>query len=79
MRSYLSACLAALTLAMPAASTAAAALTAQEINDANPPEAGDARGAVAKLQIFLDRARFSPGVIDARLGENVKRALVDQI
>lgn len=30
---------------------------------------------VLKLQILLDRAHFSPGVIDGRMGENVQRAL----
>ena len=35
----------------------------------------DARANIAKLQILLDHAHFSPGVIDARMGDNVRSAL----
>jgi lipoprotein-anchoring transpeptidase ErfK/SrfK len=50
------------------------ALSREEINDATHAK-GSERARTAKLQILLDRARFSPGVIDGRMGENVKNAL----
>ena len=33
------------------------------------------RSATAKLQIFLDRAGYSPGAIDGRMGSNVRKAV----
>lgn len=53
----------------------AVGLSAQEINDAHAERASTSRAVVAKVQILLDRARFSPGVIDGRMGENVEQAL----
>lgn len=41
--------------------------------DADTPDAPDP--AIARLQIMLDRTRFSPGVIDGYYGENVRLAL----
>ena len=40
------------------------------------PIRGDREGpAVAKVQILLDQARFSPGVIDGRWGKNTEKAI----
>ena len=55
----------------------AAALSPQAIENA-APDAKRARGvdpATVKAEILLDRAAFSPGVIDGRGGENFKKAL----
>lgn len=49
--------------------------TANGMNEAQLTNDGQSRALTAKLQILLDRARFSPGVIDGRMGENVKKAL----
>lgn len=56
-----------------------AELTPDRINSANftgklPSEDGTSPLAV-KLQVLLDRARFSPGEIDGRFGDNVEKAL----
>ena len=56
------------------------ALTLEEVNTAAfHPKAKASKGlspVVLKAQVLLDRARFSPGVIDARGGENTKKALM---
>ena len=55
------------------------ALTLQEVNSANfNPKAKTSKGlnaVVLKAQVLLDRARFSPGVIDGRGGENMRKAV----
>jgi len=39
------------------------------------PVPGDASEDVARIQVLLDRAGLSPGVIDGRMGDNVNKAL----
>ena len=62
----------------PAAQPAPAALTAQSVNDsvAGAKAGKGADAAIVKAGVLLDRAGFSPGVVDGRDGENFKKALV---
>jgi lipoprotein-anchoring transpeptidase ErfK/SrfK len=53
----------------------AQALKPDQIKAAKASDKGEARALAAKVQILLDRANFSPGVIDGRGGENVDNAL----
>lgn len=60
-----------------AASAAAAPLDIKSVNEApfsNKPGKGPSPTMI-KAQVLLDRARFSPGEIDGRDGENVQKAL----
>src|SRR5437879_4252406 len=63
-------------LAFPAAG---ASLDAAAINSAEfrskPPAEDKIDPVVVKVQVLLDRAQFSPGEIDGKLGENAQKAL----
>jgi lipoprotein-anchoring transpeptidase ErfK/SrfK len=68
-----------LALALTSAPALAEQLTAQAVNDAEWQQAKPAQSAISpamvKLQVLLDRARFSPGEIDGKPGENVEKAI----
>jgi lipoprotein-anchoring transpeptidase ErfK/SrfK len=63
-------------LALPAlgASLDAAAINNAEFR-AKPVSEDKVDAAIVKAQVLLDRARFSPGEIDGKLGENAQKAL----
>ncbi|HYF56132.1 MAG TPA: L,D-transpeptidase [Salinarimonas sp.] len=76
-RRILMAGLAAGALLLGAAAARAQGLSLEAVNGAEPT-AKAVRGvspAVIRAQVLLDRSRFSPGVIDGRMGENVRQAL----
>jgi lipoprotein-anchoring transpeptidase ErfK/SrfK len=60
-----------------AASAQAAELSLEAVNKAefSTSKSKGANPTILKAQVLLDRARFSPGVIDATGGENFKKAL----
>ncbi|MGY4475738.1 L,D-transpeptidase [Bradyrhizobium sp. USDA 3364] len=67
-------------LLLPAAPAMAAGLDAASINNAAAPPAkrpgrDQVNASIARLEILLDRAHFSPGEIDGKLGENAQKAL----
>ena len=76
MRASLALFAAFVLLAVPAG---AGALDVSAINDAQWSEKAKASEAtnpvIVKAQVLLDRAQFSPGEIDGKLGENVKKAI----
>lgn len=64
----------ALLLPAAAAGLDAAAINNAEYNAKRPAD-DQTDAAVVKIQVWLDRARFSPGEIDGKLGENAEKAL----
>jgi putative peptidoglycan binding protein len=67
--------LAALPTSGVARQTAPAKLTPDTINAAELSKGTTSRPLKIKLQVLLDRARFSPGLIDGEDGENVQHAI----
>lgn len=67
-------------LVLVATPAVAGGLDAAAINDASLPQKQPGKekisASIVKLQILLDRAHFSPGAIDGKLGENAQKALV---
>ncbi len=64
----------ALLLPAAAAGLDAAAINGAEY-DAKRPADDQTDAAVVRIQVWLDRASFSPGEIDGKLGENAQKAL----
>src|SRR5947209_14971095 len=69
-----------LALALLPVPAAAVPLDMQAVNDAQWVQRPTAKGRIApimiKAQVLLDRARFSPGEIDGKSGENFSKALM---
>lgn len=63
------------SLVLPAAGLDAASINNAEFEPAKPPAERKVDPLVIKAQVLLDRARFSPGEIDGKLGENAQKAL----
>jgi peptidoglycan hydrolase-like protein with peptidoglycan-binding domain len=66
-------------LLFPICAFAAGHIDARAVNDADFSEKRGAEDkidpAIVKAQVLLDRAHFSPGEIDGKMGENAKKAL----
>ena len=73
------ACLGGLFVLVLAGSAECAELTADAVNGAElksrPSERHKLDPAVVRLEVLLDRAGFSPGEIDGKLGDNAQKAL----
>jgi len=62
-------------LVLPAAGMDAASINNAAYETSKPLTEGKIDPLVIKIQVLLDRARFSPGEIDGKLGENARKAL----
>ncbi len=62
-------------LVLPAAGMDAASINNAEYQSSKPPAERKFDALVIKAQVLLDRARFSPGEIDGKLGVNAQKAL----
>lgn len=62
-------------LVLPAAGMDAASINNAAYETSKPLTEGKIDPLVIKIQVLLDRARFSPGEIDGKLGENAQKAL----
>jgi lipoprotein-anchoring transpeptidase ErfK/SrfK len=62
-------------LLSPAAAIDAASINNAEYESTKPSAKGKVDPLAIKAQVLLDRARFSPGEIDGKLGENAQKAL----
>lgn len=73
----LAAVLASGLLAHPAGAEERARLTPDAVNAAafSPERTRGLSATMVRLQVALDRARFSPGIIDGQAGENVDKAV----
>src|SRR5215510_8149729 len=68
-----------LALVLLAGAASAAPLDMQAVNDAQWRKGAEKSGGsplLIKAQVLLDRAHFSPGEIDGKNGENLKKALM---
>jgi len=77
VRSQLVITLVVATLGLAPASAAPRGLTLHDVNTAEwtKPAGKASRAANIKVQVLLDRASFSPGVIDGRDSDNLEKAL----
>src|SRR5437016_8529774 len=60
---------------LPVAGMDAASINNAEYSPSKPPAEDKIDAAVVKAQVLVDRAQFSPGEIDGKLGENAQKAL----
>src|ERR1700722_17906690 len=77
IRPLLVAIVSGFSLAMPAngAEIDAAFINHAEFDTTKPPSQRKIDAVVVRVEVLLDRARFSPGEIDGKLGENARKAL----